>query len=309
MAQDCGLQEPAPCVNCGSLTGAKLDKAALHQLMNNFFVRGSVPPNVGGWAPVYMLSDRPEMETGGYENELAADYELLKDATGQVVFDYGPPLWRLGLTEHYDMLRGGRAAAKKALKELIAASHPFKLLPGERMYRVRTNAKEMREPTAFDTPPPDMVRRRNRFDSKKIPIFYAAPDIETCLHECRVVVADEIHLATFVAVQPLTLLNVADSFSERKNATPFEMFQVLMDKLCITNEEVYPTCRLVAKAIKAEGYDGFMFKSYYSSIKSRTLYNYAFFGYPVRDKKVEMVSLNTVRLNRIEYQFSFGPPW
>ena len=308
MAKDCGLQDSTLCANCGSQTGAKLDEDALHQLTNDFFIRGSVPPNIGGYAPAYMLSGNPEMETARFENELLADYEMLKKATGQVVFNYGPPLWMLGLTTHYDMLCEGGTAKTTAINQLIAASNPFKLPLGEKIYRVRTNAKNIYDPTSFDTPPLDMIRKRSRFDSKKTPIFYAAREIETCLHECRVVVADEIHLATFITTQELNLLNIADSFAEIEGSTPFEMFQVLMDKLCMTNEDEYPNCRRIAEAIQAAGYDGFMFKSYYSSIKRQTLYNYALFGYPVRDKKLKLSSLNTVKINSIEYKYTFGPP-
>lgn len=49
-----------------------------------------------------------------------------------------------------------------------------------------------------------------RFSNGSSPVFYGAFDVETCLHECRVLAEDEICLATLLPTRDLTLLDLTD---------------------------------------------------------------------------------------------------
>ena len=275
--------------------------------MQEFFSHGSVPQNIGGYAPVYKISDDMEMESVDFEEPLKSDYNLLKEQTNLVVFHYGPPLWKIGLTEQYDALEAEKEDIEAALADIKSACSEINLPINTKLYRLRVNANDLLNPNSFDTPPKELKKTYTRFDTPDVDIFYTSPDLETCLHETRVTVADEITLATFKTSKELKLLNIADSFNEKDGITEFEMISILMDKLCTTNEQEYEKCRLISKFIKDNEYDGFKFLSYYTNIKDEELYNIALFGFPLQEDKVKIESLNRVKLERVDYSFSFGP--
>ena len=306
-AQTIGTISNNICDNCKSTNGTKLKVEQMSELMQIFFSHGSVPQNIGGYAPVYKISYNVEMESVDFEEPLKSDYELLKKKTNQVVFNKGPPLWRLGLTEQYDALEGEKEEIELALEDIKSACSEIILPIDTKLYRLRVNAKDLLNPDSFDTPPRDLKNTYSRFDTSEIDIFYSSPDLETCLHESRVTVADEITLATFKTTKELKLLNIADSFIEKEGITEFEMIRILMYKLCTTNEEEYEKCRLISKFIKEREYDGFKFLSYYSNVKEEVLSNIALFGYPFQKNKIKLESLNRVKLERVDYSFSFGP--
>lgn len=267
--------------------------------------------NIGGYAPVYQLSDDRGMESVTFRSSLQNDYELLREQTGLVLFNYGPPLWRLGITDHYTALEKGGEEQSRAVSELVKRSTTFTLPSDSKLYRIRTNmAEDPLMPTSFDTAPHTTSGRWNALEN---PVFYSSLDIETCLHECRVKVADEIVLATFRCKKDLKLLNIANSFEEIPDNTPFESISILIDKLCETgkldetDEAEHPKCRIIAESIRNEGYDGFKCKSYFSQVKERPSFNIVLFGHPVADGKLFIESVNRVKLEQVNYKYSFGP--
>lgn len=306
-AQTLGRVSREICDNCKTTDGAKLQDGQLSELMQKFFSHGSVPQNIGGYAPVYKLSDNKEMESVDFEEPLKSDYEFLKEKTNLFVFHYGPPLWRLGLTEQYDALEDEKEEIESALSDIKSACSEINLPIDTKLYRLRINASDLLNPTSYDTPPKELKHTHTRFDTPEIDIFYSSSDLETCLHETRVTVADEISLATFKTAKELKLLNIADSFSEKKDITEFEMISILMYKLCTTNEDEYEKCRLISEFIKQNEYDGFKFLSYYTNVKDEPLDNIAVFGFPLQEEKVKLESLNRLKLERVDYSFSFGP--
>ncbi len=56
--------------------------------------------------------------------------------------------------------------------------------------------------------------------------------------------------------------------------------------------------------------DGFVYNSYYTNVAGDTggeAINYALFGHPIADSKLNVISINTMRLNHIRYDFHLGP--
>lgn len=159
-AQKIGYDDNNVCNNCTSSTGKKLVKEQLCLLMQRFFLHGSVPQNIGGYASIYRLSDNPGMESVKFKSALQLDYELIREWTGLVLFHYGPPLWRLGLTEHYQAFEIGQQEISQALEDLINRSVTITLPIDSKLYRVRSNMRQdPLKPSSFDTPP-DSVRTK-----------------------------------------------------------------------------------------------------------------------------------------------------
>jgi hypothetical protein len=74
---------------------------------------------------------------------------------------------------------------------------------------------------------------------------------------------------------------------------------------------VYRYCRRIAQTIKdMTDADGFVYNSYYTNVSGDTggkTINYALFGLPILEGKLKVVSINTIRLSRITYNYHLGP--
>ena len=78
-----------------------------------------------------------------------------------------------------------------------------------------------------------------------------------------------------------------------------------------SHPNVYRYCRRIAQTIKdMTDADGFVYNSYYTNITGdmggKTI-NYALFGRPISEGKLKVASINTIRLDRITYDYRLGP--
>jgi hypothetical protein len=172
---------------------------------------------------------------------------------------------------------------------------------------VRLNPPELSAKGTFDTPPLSAKKDFGRFDDVGTPIFYGAFDIETCLHECRVALVDEVILATFEAAKPLLVLNLFDAIADPQPPDPWNSVEILMNKLCSSSANEYKKCRTIAEAVRNAGYEGILVRSYYSQVKGKPLANILLFGFPEAEQKIKLHSLNRIKLDKVEYAFTFGP--
>ena len=174
---------------------------------------------------------------------------------------------------------------------------------GEKIYRIRLNPEEISSPDSYDSPPIEKTVDF-RFNEKGKPVFYGAFDIETCIHECRVIVYDEILLATFKANKKLTLIDL-QNIDDGIIKSPLERPSVFID--IILNSTDYQFCQMLAERISERGYDGIKYESYYSNVIEESHFNILLFGYPLKEGKISLYSLNRIKLDKIEYKYTFGP--
>jgi hypothetical protein len=306
-ARKIGVASEEICENCGATSGRKITTTEqVRLLMQNFFMHGSVPQDIGGWAPVYWWTDRIERDDTTFDDTLRGDYELIKEKLGVCVFQHSPPLWRLGYTYQYEELEKNHP--EKALSFVISAGKEQIIRKGQKIYRIRTNPTSIYENGAFDTPPLHLKKECSRFDTEHLEVFYGALDIETCLHECRVTLVDEVALATFEAAQDIRVLNLFDGIEQPPGSDrTWESVEILMYKLCHSSVKEYPKCRQLAEAVLHAGYEGMIVRSYYSQVEEVALPNVLLFGHPESDGKIGLHSLNRVKLDRVEYSFTLGP--
>jgi hypothetical protein len=269
--------------------------------MYSFFVSGSVPPNVGEMAPVYMINDHAH--TYDLPDTYKHDHDILQEETGHTAFHYGPPLWRLGYTDFYNDLEENKTNMD-AVNAIIARCEKVIIPKGEKIYRVRINPREnLFDGSTYDSPPDKS--EFGRFDSANLNIFYGSFDVEACIHECKATLIDEIVLATFTANCDLHLINFYDNFKELESG-PFRSIQLTFHGLLSTTTE-YDHCRRLALQAHTLNYDGFLFKSFYSIAKNDPIKNVGIFGRPVLESKLFLDSVNRIRLTRLDIDFILGP--
>ena len=137
---------------------------------------------------------------------------------------------------------------------------------------------------------------------------------------------------TLVPTKSLKLLDLTAVLDEGELMTEFESLDMAVYMLFFAGKHSYEIARAIAVAAKAAGFDGLIYPSYFSSLrtgampfqtsygislrrvkrladyeKSKIIENLALFGRPVEDGRVKVKSIDKVIINRVEYGVHFGP--
>lgn len=325
-----GIKNKKRCTNCSSKIGAKLSKAGIIKLCHRFFVRGTIEKTDYGGSPVIQFNNhffgKSEVALSSW---LTKDFKLLEKYGGIGIFFYGPRLWAIGEIEPLKKLQ------EKNLRDIIIdriiAEYPMHiLLPEHYFYRVRLNPQKPDDFGEYDSAP-DQFLGNNRFDDKELPILYGSPDLDLCIHECRVTAEDNIFISKLSANDSLKILNLCALIDE-PGVTEFESLDLALHFLFLAGKHSYDICRRIAHKIKEAGFDGIMYPSYFSHIRtgtipfdtiygmsirkikhlksfaeSQAIPNLALFGRPIVEGKIKVASINKLHINKVHYDVSFGP--
>jgi hypothetical protein len=192
------------------------------------------------------------------------------------------------------------------------------------------------DPAEYDSAP---TPGSGRLDSKGLPVMYGSPDLQVCVHECRVTGEDELYVATLVPARELKLLDLTELLWQ-EHVTEFDSLEMAVHMLFLAGTHAYDIAREVARAVHGAGFDGLIYSSYFSLLrtgampfetaygishrrfqrltdreKSKTIPNLALFGTPISEGKATVRSINRLLLERVEYGLRFGPvgfekdPW
>lgn len=328
-AIEIGVRLPDACQNCGQSGGAKLDKERLLSLADSFFVRGTLVRDDYGAAPVLQFNEQHAGSTDIEVNDrVRHDAELLGRAAGIGFFHYGPRLWMIGEVEPLKALLHPDSCEQVIAR--ILHDYPERTIPiSDRLVRLRKNPANPTATEEYDTPPTGM-RGEGRLGSENLPVLYASQDVEVCVHECRVTVEDDLYMATLVPREPIRCLDLTEVLEEE--GTEFESLDMAVHMLFLAGSHSYAACRAVAAAAKAAGYQGVIFPSYFSLVRTGarafdTAYglsvrrfpsyrdqarrlsipNVALFGEPVREGLVAVDGINRLLMRRVFYDVHFGP--
>lgn len=328
-AANLGIKQKAACPRCGNGNGAKLTQQIARELAYRFFVRGSVEQFEYGGCPLIQMN---EARFGSSDIDIAPwlkdDFALLEKATGLGFFYYQPRLCALGEVEPLKALQNPGGA--DAVVEQILQFYPKHILNGAHpMYRVRVNPDKPGDFREYDSAPREKSGH-NRFDENGEAVLYASPDLELCIQECRTSVPDELYVAKLVPKQPLLFLNLAALVEQ--DVSEFESLDICMHYLFLASRHAYPICSKIARRVREAGFDGIIYPSYFSNLRtghtpfetihglsirvmkdlhpyaqSQTVPNVAIFGHPVADGRLAVQSINRVVINSMRYDLSFGP--
>lgn len=322
-----GMRIAGPCPNCGSATGALLDRGRIRWIAHRFFVLGTLTRSHYGGSPRIEFNDRRKNEVE-FAPPLQRDGDLICKTAEVGLFHYGPALWRLGYIEPLEALQD--ESRRHAVIERILVEYPeFALNPGELFFRLRKEVGRPFAPDEFDSPP-NAFCGAGRLDSADLPVLYGSPDMELCVHECRVTAEDTLHVATLDAAVPLRLLDLTAVLKEE--CTTFESLDMAVHMLFLAGGHSYPISRAVAAAARSAGFDGLLFPSYFSLLRTgapfletafglstrvfagadareanKIVPNVAIFGRPVADGRVRVACINRIYLRQVAYDLGFGP--
>lgn len=330
-AEASGIVNALACPNCGSRSGRRLTRYLIGYLMSRFFVRGSIIRYTYGGAP-WLQFNTHHFRKGTYSAPvwLENDLKLLSEAIGVGVFHYGPRYWMFGEVEPLKALQ--HPSTRDSIIARILNEYPSETWPEkEAFFRVRVNPEHPDQQSEYDSPPLDILKKNNgRLDSPELPILYCSQDIEGCIHECRVTVEDEVYVATLAPTRPLKVLDLTARLEEK--VTEFESLDMAIHMLFFAASHSYEISRAIASAAQRAGFDGLLYPSYFSQVRSgkmpfETTYgislrrfpqgaeyakwglfpNIALFGHPIANSTVQLTCINRVVLSRVSYKLSYGP--
>lgn len=308
--------------------GAKLTKDALLRLAHRYFVWGSFHRTEYGGAPTIQFNDRRYVGEVAFPHPLSDDATLIERVCGVGFFHYGPRLWMIGEIEPLKQLQD--PLTRDNIVDRIIREYPSKSLdPENQFYRVRKAPTHPDSHFEYDSPPIG-VAGNGRFDADDFRVLYASPDLEVCVHECRFSAEDELYVASLNTTKPLRLLNL--TAIPKEEVTEFDSLDIYVNMLLLASNHSYEIARRIAVRARHSGFDGLIYPSYFSELRTgvmplRTTYgpsnrgiaqyqeieealavpNYAIFGRPIEDGRLVVRCINKVIISRVEYGFHVGP--
>ena len=235
-AERLGQDNSSICPRCAANDGRKLTSDRLATLAQNFFVWGSIHRFDYGAAPEIQFNDLRKTDLD-LPDSLRADVAVFEDALGIGFFLYGPRFWMLGEIEPLKDLQREQARSE-VIYRILREYGSRKLTAHNKFYRIRKNPSDPSRHSQYDSPPPG--RTNGRLDTPASPVLYASPDLETCLHECRVTAEDDLFVATLRPMRELKLLDVSPLLHEPQEVTEFESLDLAVNMLFLAGEHSYP---------------------------------------------------------------------
>lgn len=327
-AQGIGIKDYNQCVNCGSVKGEKLTKELIRELGYLFFVRGTIERFKYGGFPLIQMNELRESDIR-VSNWLKNDVELIEKFAGVGLFYFHPRFWMLGEITPLKSLQNPEEI--EGIVERVLEKYPtFYLTEEHPFYRIRLNPERPQECGQYDSPP-EGLGGDNRFSNAGLTVLYASPDIEVCIHECRATTEDKLYSAKLIPKTTLKMLNLATLIKE-EGVDEFESLDMAIHFLFLAGKHSYPICGDIARRIYERGYDGIIYPSYFSYVRTgaipfdtilgmsirivepltdfaaaQIIPNIALFGRPIAEGKVTVKCINRIMLNGIRYEMTFGP--
>lgn len=241
--------------------GRKLDRELVEHLAQRFFVRGTIIRSEFGAAPIIQFNDAQRTSISMMP-WTEPDVRLFEKTLGVGFFRYGPRLWMIGEVEPLKALQ--RLEDRAKIVERIISEYPAQVLTlTDPFYRLRREPKDPTLPSEYDSPP---LAGNGRLDSTDLPVLYASQDLQVCVHECRIAVDDDSYIATLAPARPLRLLDLTVLLKE--DVTEFESLDLAVHMVFLAGKHAYDISRAIALAASRAKYDGLIYPSYFSLIRT-----------------------------------------
>ena len=316
-----GIKRNTTCMNCKSQLGRKLTLELIEDLTWRFFVQGTELKVEYGGAPLIQYNTFHYQNTKvDFGEAVNTDIKLLERELKMGFFHYGPRLWTLGHVVPLKKLQS-KATRNEIIKRIIR-EFPIKYLEEtDKFYRIRKNPEYIEDINQYDSNP---TPGSGRLDSLDLPILYASQDLEVCIHETRVTVEDILYIATLSPLSKLKLLDLTATIEEGVKYE-FDSLDIAVKMLLSAGNHSYEIARDIAKATKENGFDGIIYPSYFSTLRtgsegnftskfkdetdndSYVIPNLGLFGNPIKEDKISVKSINRLILDKVDYKVSFGP--
>src|SRR5437660_7756266 len=152
--------------------------------------------------------------------------------------------------------------------------------------------------------------------------MYESQYLAVCIHECRVTAEDELYVATLRTNGERRFLDLSSLLAE-EDETEFESLDIAIHMLFLAGPHSYEITRDIAHAVRSAGFDGIIYPSYFSLVRTgampfetvfgisrrripqtrsfedaKIVRNVAIFGRPIAEQIVEVHSINKLIIRR-----------
>ena len=325
-----GLEQGGACPTCQARNGRKLTKDHVLRLAWRFFVAGTTIRTEFGGAPIIQFNEQ-HYGRGNISPSpwLKNDIKIIEEAANIGFFHYGPRLWMVGEVEPLKELQDSTKCLQ-VIERILNEYPETTLAAGSTFYRLRINPERPSSPDEYDSPPIKMAGS-GRLDSQNFPVMYGSQDIDICIHECRATVEDDIYVATLEVQRDMRLLDLTHVLKE--SVTEFESLDMAVHMLFLARSHSYEISRAISRAAKNAGFDGVIYPSFFSLIRTGghpfetsyglslrryhpeaetyarayTIPNVGLFGRPLESLLVRVKCMNRLVLTQVGYSALFGP--
>ena len=315
-----GLEQEGACPSCNTTSGRKLTKDHVKKLAWRFFVAGTTIRTEYGGAPVIQCNEYHYGKSNISPSPwLKNDVKLIEDAARIGFFHYGPRLWMVGEVEPLKDLQD--STKRSQVIERILNEYPERILANSStFYRLRVGPQRPDNPGEYDSPPTTLAGK-GRLDSPGFPVMYGSQDIDVCIHECRATAEDDIYVATLQLQRDMRLLDLTHVLKEE--VTEFESLDMAIHMLFLARCHSYEISRAISRAAKDAGFDGVIYPSFFSLVRTGghpfetayglslrryhpeaqkyaqayTIPNFALFGRPLESLLVRVACINRLILH------------
>lgn len=323
-----GTDDSSPCPNCRTSNSRKLTRTAAMQLAHQFYTWGSLQRGLFGGAPELTFNENRKTNVL-FASWAGNDAELIEKVLNIGIFLYGPRSWMRGnITPLIDLQY--LTSRDQVIRRIIQEYPSVELTPADKFYRLRRAPQVETAFSEYDSPP-SAITPDGRLESSTLGVFYASKDIETCIHECRLTVQDSAFVATLRPSRSLRLLNLAHILRQT-DVDEHESLDLAVHMLFLAGRDAYPISRDLAHAVFNAGFDGMIYPSFFSLVRTgafpfpttmgislrafpeleeamrgQIVENIALFGWPIAEGKASIQCLNRLTLAKVDYGIVLGP--
>jgi len=299
------------CPRCGSEKGAFLNENQCGELLEKFFIDGTMSIGTFGISPYKLGAGNPHDIK--FDLTLHDDFEILIAVDALGLRRRSPKTWHVGDTKHWgafeEMIQYRRTTGKlpenadETVDEILERCRKFTLRKGIRFYRIRKNLEASILAESYDSP--SAQDRPSRLSRDGISVLYGAFDAETCIHESRCRIDDEICVATMETLVDLNTVNLGDAPYHPEKDDPWTSPSIFLSQ--VMRSPQHDECQIIGERAFEHGISAVQFPSFFSQVLDNQHANIAIFGRPIREKKARIHSLNRIKLERVRYEYVFGP--
>lgn len=301
-ADKLGIREFKICPNCKNIGGKKLNHKELIALCSIYFVNGTFHRTNFGGASIVIFNEYQQNSIEINQN-LQQDLNLISKSINIGFFYNAPNTNLVGEREPIKKLLS--KYYEREILKIIKIFPTIYLGENDNVFRLRINPKSPEKHEEYDSPP-TQYRKNGRFNNNVNRIFYAAFDAETTIYECRSKVNDELYLSISNPTMPIKVIDFSCQIqSNDYNVDSFNDF--INDIFNSDSKEAYIICRRIAKKLLKDGYEGVIYTSYFNHFKTSKTKNLALFGFPIKEGKIKVKCINKILLNKVRYDFTYGP--
>lgn len=304
------------CSNCASINGKNINQQAIRDVMEIFFREGTKTPDYQH--QIFYLTESNSVKRD-WDYPLTDDvYEDLKLINKNFQLSLFAPLvnqrygWggipaRFEIEMEIESNLNITETNKKSFKHIdeFIDIFPTRILPeGATLYRIRKNPSNYHNIFEYDTPPVEIAKKYpGRLHKSGPSIFYCSEDEDNCIYECKFEPTDILVMSVLKNTREIKLLDLTEANKLRSELRDIDLF---INAIFRSNSD-YHISRTIAERADAKKFEGIYYPGFFNRYQKETKCNIGLFGFPIKEKTLEVQSLNRIQINKIEYKWEYGP--